>query len=102
MRRCGEPHGPRHARGATRLFMATASLLQLREKRLSVRVMWPFLRIIDSSPSSLTTSILEQAGITAVDLARPETRLPHRLLLSVLEAWVEHTGDQTIGLRAGA
>jgi AraC-like DNA-binding protein len=64
--------------------------------------MWPFLRIIDSSPSSLTTSILEQAGITAVDLARPETRLPHRLLLSILEAWVEHTGDQTVGLRAGA
>jgi AraC-like DNA-binding protein len=83
-------------------FMATASVLQLREKRISVRLMWPFLRIINSSPSPLTTQILEEAGVSPVDLARPETRLPHRLMMSILESWVERTGDQSIGLRAGA
>ncbi len=82
--------------------MAIASVFQLREKRISVRLMWPFLRIINSSPSPHTTQILEEAGVTAEDLARPETRLPHRLMMSVLEKWVERTGDQTIGLRAGA
>ena len=82
--------------------MATASLLQVREKRLSVRLLWPFLRIINESPSPLTTQLLEQAGITPIDLARPETRLPHRLVMSILEAWVERTGDTSIGLRAGA
>ncbi|HTB78913.1 MAG TPA: AraC family transcriptional regulator [Polyangiaceae bacterium] len=64
--------------------------------------MWPFLRIINSSPSPLTTQILGSAGISPVDLARPDTRLPHRLVMSILEAWVEHTGDESIGLRAGA
>lgn len=82
--------------------MATASFLHLREKRISVRMMWPFLRIIDSSPSAFTTQILEKAGVSPVDLARPDTRLPHRLVMSILEAWVEHTGDESIGLRAGA
>ncbi len=82
--------------------MAAPSLLQVREKRISVRLMWPFLRSINSSPSPLTTQILEEAGIGPADLARPETRLPHRLVMSILEAWVEHTGDRTIGLRAGA
>jgi len=82
--------------------MATAPFLQLREKRISVRLMWPFLRIINSSPSPLTTQILQEAGINPADLARPDTRLPHRLVMSILEAWVEHSGDESIGLRAGA
>jgi AraC-like DNA-binding protein len=82
--------------------MATASPFQPREKRLSVRMMWPFLRIIQSSPSPFTAELLEGAGFSAADLARPETRIPHRVLMSVLEAWVAHTGDETIGLRAGA
>jgi AraC-like DNA-binding protein len=82
--------------------MATASIIPVREKRISVRLMWPFLRIINESPSLLTTSILEQSGVTAAELARPETRLPHSLIMSILEQWVARTGDETIGLRAGA
>jgi AraC-like DNA-binding protein len=75
---------------------------RVREKRISVRLMWPFLRIIDESPGPLATSILQQAGITAVELARPETRIPHRLMMEVLEGLVARTGDETIGMRAGA
>jgi AraC-like DNA-binding protein len=82
--------------------MATASLFQVREKRISVRLMWPFLRIIDSSPSPLTSHLLREAGISDIDLARPETRIPHRLAMAVLDAWVRSTGDETVGLRAGA
>jgi AraC-like DNA-binding protein len=81
--------------------MATASIIPVREKRISVRLMWPFLRIINESPSALTTSVLEQAGVTSAELARPETRIPHRLMMAVLESWVARTGDETIGLRAG-
>ncbi len=82
--------------------MALPSLLPIREKRLSVRLMWPFLRIINSGPSPLTQQILSQAGLTAGDLARPETRVPHRVVMAILESWVEATGDRTVGLRAGA
>jgi AraC-like DNA-binding protein len=82
--------------------MATASFVSVREKRISVRLMWPFLRISDESPSPFATGFLQQAGITAVELARPETRIPHRLVMAVLEGMVARTGDETIGLRAGA
>ena len=64
---------------------------------------WAVLRVIDESPSAFTTSILEQAGVDPAELARPETRILHRLHDGgVLEAWVARTGDETIGLRAGA
>jgi AraC-like DNA-binding protein len=82
--------------------MAISYLPQLREKRVSIRLMWPFLRIIQSAPSPLTMQILEQAGIGAADLAKPDTRLPHRLVMAVLQAWVDASGDHEVGLRAGS
>lgn len=82
--------------------MATAFAVQIRERRVSVRILWPFLRIIRASPSPVVTRMLAEAGISQSDLARPDTRLPHRILIELLKGWVAHTGDDTIGLRAGA
>jgi len=84
------------------LAMVTASGLHLSEKRVSVRLLWPFLRTVRTSPSPFTIQLLSEAGIHPSDLARPETRLPHRLLLELLEALVSRTGDEAVGLRAGA
>ncbi len=82
--------------------MVTASGFQLREKRVSVRLLWPFLRTARASPSPATIQLLSEAGVHPSDLARPDTRLPHRLLIELLEALVARTGDETVGLRAGA
>lgn len=82
--------------------MGTASPVPMRERRVSVRLMWPFMRLIRASPTPFAMRLLGRAGIGSSDLARPDTRLPHRLVIELLEAWVAHTGDETIGLRAGA
>ncbi len=82
--------------------MTTAYTDQVRERRISVRLVWPFLRAMRSSPSPLAVRLLAEAGVSAAALGRPDTRVPHRLLIELLEAWVAHAGDETIGLRAGA
>lgn len=40
-------------------------------------------------------------GIVPSELARPDTRLPHRRVMELLEAWVTATNDPSIGMRAG-
>jgi AraC-like DNA-binding protein len=82
--------------------MGPAYAVQMRERRVSVRLMWPFLRVLPTGPSPVAMRLLGDAGIGPADLARPDTRLPHRLFIDLLDAWVSHTGDDTIGLRAGA
>jgi AraC-like DNA-binding protein len=86
-------------------MVAAASLTSLtyaREARMSVRLMWPFLRIIGSSPGPMTMRVLEREGIDPDELARPDLRLRHRLVMDLLDAYVQQTGDTTVGLRAGA
>lgn len=56
--------------------MQAAAVLRRREMRLSVRLLWPFLRIIDSSPSLAMTQLLARSGIDAVTLARPDAKIP--------------------------
>jgi AraC-like DNA-binding protein len=52
-------------------------------------------------PSSTAASLLEQEGVGPFELARPDTRLRHRAVVELLEAWVERSGDVSLGLRAG-
>jgi AraC-like DNA-binding protein len=73
-----------------------------RDGSISVRLMWPFLRAIESSPSPSTVTILAGAGIDAAALGRPETRVPHRAAVEALRAWIARTGDEEIGFRAAA
>jgi len=66
---------------------------------LSVRLVWPFARLINKDPRGLP--ILEHAGIELADLGNPETRLPHTTVVSLLEEAVAVFDDPTMGLRAG-
>lgn len=44
---------------------------------------------------------MRQEGIEPSVLAHPDTRLPHRRVMELLEAWVATSNDPAIGLRAG-
>jgi AraC-like DNA-binding protein len=79
--------------------MMTAPVTQFREKRKAVRLLWPFVRILGATPAA--ERMLAKQGIGPADFARPDTRLSHRLVMDLLDAWMTCTGDATIGLRAG-
>jgi AraC-like DNA-binding protein len=81
------------------LAMMTATVTQFREKRKAVRLLWPFVRILGQTPAA--ERLLAKEGIGPADLARPDSRLPHRMVMELLDAWMACTGDETIGLRAG-
>jgi hypothetical protein len=79
--------------------MMTATVTHFRENRKAVRLLWPFVRILGQTPAA--ERLLANEGIGPADLARPDTRLSHRLVMDLLDAWIACTGDATIGLRAG-
>jgi AraC-like DNA-binding protein len=82
--------------------MPTAPGAQNREKHVSVRLLWPFFRVIGSSPGPTTVRLLDEHGISPAKLARPELRMRHGLAMELLDAWIEQSGDHEVGLRAGA
>src|SRR5579883_1447299 len=79
--------------------MRTMALAPLRERRKAARLLWPFLRVAGATPAA--AEALAREGIAPCDLARPDTRIPHRAVMSILDAWIAGTGDEAIGLRAG-
>lgn len=68
------------------------------EKTLSVRLMWPLVRLSGSDPRST----LEAACIPLRDLADPETRAPEGILPQLLSALIARRGDARVGLEGGA
>jgi len=66
---------------------------------MSIRLIWPFARLLGSSPGSL--DFVNALGITIADFPNPDTRVSHRVAMQLLERTVERTQDPTIGLRAG-
>jgi AraC-like DNA-binding protein len=77
---------------------SSAALPRLQEKRLSVRLVWPFVRALGVDRPSVEA--FARAGVRPADLVNLETRIPHRLLMDVLSGYVARTGDLTVGLRA--
>ena len=69
------------------------------ERRKSARVLWSFVRLLGESPAA--AEAMRQEGIEPSVLAHPDTRLPHRRVMELLEAWVTTSRDPSIGLRAG-
>jgi AraC-like DNA-binding protein len=69
------------------------------EQSLSVRLVWPFLRLQGSDP--WLTSRLEREGISLRDLADPEKRLAHSSLVNLLQEAVRDASDTSLGLSAG-
>lgn len=69
-----------------------------REARVSIRLMWPFVRLAGSDADEM--KILDREGIGLAEFANPDTRLRHAVVMELLVSVVRRTGDPTIGLRA--
>jgi AraC-like DNA-binding protein len=69
------------------------------ERRKSARVLWSFVRLLGESPA--VAAAMKQEDIDPSLLAHPDTRLPHRRVMELLDAWVAASQDPAIGLRAG-
>lgn len=69
------------------------------EATLSIRLLWPFARLINKDPRGLGP--LASAGIELADLGNPEARIPHTAVVRALEEAVAVFDDPTMGLRAG-
>jgi AraC-like DNA-binding protein len=70
------------------------------EPMLSIRLVWPFARLIAAHPEGL--EILPALGLDVSELADPDMRVPHRVAFRALEEAERRLGDPTLGLRAGA
>jgi AraC-like DNA-binding protein len=70
-----------------------------KETTVSIRLVWPFARITGTHPQAHT--LLQGTGLKPQDFANPDTRIPHRVLMQLLEDSVRLTGDPLLGLRAG-
>ena len=70
------------------------------EGDVSVRLVWPFVRAggIDGP----TVALFARAGFDVDSFLAPAGRVPHRLAVDALRAYVTRTGDEAVGLRAGA
>jgi AraC-like DNA-binding protein len=79
--------------------MVAAAIQGLRERRQSARLLWPFIRLL--GPSATSVAVLEREAVGPAELARPDTRLRHRAVIDLLDEWVERSGDASLGLRAG-
>lgn len=69
------------------------------EGQVSVRLLWPFARLVPAEP--LLVDSLRRAGIHAEEFANPTARLPHRVMIGLLQDAVETTGNPALGLCAG-
>jgi AraC-like DNA-binding protein len=69
-------------------------------KRLSVRLVWPFVRVVGVDPP--TADLFARAGYAFGDFASADARIPNQLVMDALRSYVARTGDETVGLRAGA
>jgi len=74
-----------------------------RECTLSIRLLWPFVRIALADPEIVAPLLgaVERLGVGATDFANPEIRLPHRAVMALLQQLVDLSGDPSMGLRAG-
>ena len=71
----------------------------IQEKTVSVRWMFPFIRVTGTSPSDL--AILAREGISLKEFVNPDTRIRHRVLMELLQAAVVRLNAPDLGLRAG-
>ncbi len=69
------------------------------DTRLSIRFLWPFFRAAGVVPAVVDE--LSASGIGSAEFANPGTRVPHALMMHLLELCVSSSGDPALGLRAG-
>lgn len=63
--------------------------------------LWPFARIAAAAANPELLAAIVRLGVGVSDFANPETRLPHRAVMALLQRLVDSSGDPSIGLRAG-
>jgi len=71
----------------------------LHEPTISIRMLWPFARIIGEHV--MAPEILSRIGIGIEQFGDPDTRLPHRVVMQSLEKSMKVLREPTLGLRAG-
>jgi AraC-like DNA-binding protein len=74
-------------------------MTELPEPTISIRMLWPFARIIGEHV--LAPEILSGIGIGIEQFGDPDTRLSHRVVMASLEKSIRVLDDPTLGLRAG-
>jgi len=70
-----------------------------RESSISLRWVLPFVQVTGVDPRSV--ELFERAGVSPLDFASADVRLPHRVALELLTLAIASTGDASLGLRAG-
>jgi AraC-like DNA-binding protein len=68
------------------------------EASLSVRLLWPFVRVIGADPSSVL--LLIQNGVDLRMLGDPDASIPHRTVMKLLASAVAARRDPAFGLKA--
>jgi AraC-like DNA-binding protein len=74
-------------------------VLEKPEATLSVRWLFPFLRLTGASPADL--GVLRREGISLAEFANPDSRIRHTAVMDLLKLAVERTADPCLGLHAG-
>lgn len=69
-----------------------------REASLSVRLLWPFVRVIGADPSAVL--LLMQSGVDLRMLGDADASVPHRTVMKLLAGVVSARRDPTFGLKA--
>jgi AraC-like DNA-binding protein len=68
------------------------------EASLSVRLLWPFARVAGADDGC--ARLLAEAGVGPAEFTDPDTRVPHRVVVRLLDLTLRATGDPAIGLHA--
>jgi AraC-like DNA-binding protein len=72
---------------------------EARDSTISLRWVLPFLQVTGVDPRRV--ELFERAGVSPLDFASSDVRIPHRVAVELLEQAVSTTGDPALGLRAG-
>ena len=70
-----------------------------RETTLSIRLLWPFVRVAGGNADEMR--ILEREGIDLAAFANPDTRIRHAVSMELLEHSLARTRNPELGLLAG-
>jgi AraC-like DNA-binding protein len=73
--------------------------IRKREPTISVRLVWPFTRVLSGYSEELARS--KQVALSLADFVNPEMRIPSRFALELLEISLARSGDPALGLHAG-
>jgi AraC-like DNA-binding protein len=68
------------------------------ERRLSIRLTWPFVRVAGGDRADM--DVLAREGIGLAEFADPDTRLRHAAAMELLGRALNRTADPALGLRA--